>query len=603
MTDNKEKSSSEKLQALRAAMLTAGVDGYLIPRGDEWQGEYVPAAAERLKWLTGFTGSAGFAAVLTDKAAVFSDSRYTLQMGQEVDGNVFETHTAGPDFSPNEWLAAKLPSGSKIGYDPRLYTAMQIEKMQEALAVKNITLVAVDTNLVDAIWADRPAPPKAKVTVYDVAYAGKSSVEKRAEISAHLKETNVRAYVITAPDSIAWLLNIRGDDVPCTPFALSYAVIHDNGDVNWFIDLDKISSEVKQHIGNHVTLHDIADMPHALEAFAKDAAKKGDTIAMDDGVSAIWFRDVFETHGADISHMSDPVMLRKALKNETEQKMIEAAHVKDGVALVKFWKWVTDEAPKGTLSELDVADRLYKFREEQDDFVGNSFETIAGWAANGAIVHYHATPEKFADIKGDGLLLVDSGAQYKQGTTDNTRTWAIGTPTAEMKEAFTRVLKGHIAVASARFGKGTTGADIDVLARQFLKKAGMDYGHGTGHGVGHFLSVHEDGARISSTFKEPLKEGMFISNEPGYYAAGKFGIRLENLVFVAKDDEAGSLKYSFNTVSLTPFDRNLIDLELLDSDELQWLDDYHKRVFDTLSPHLDQDEKDWLKAQTAPLKP
>lgn len=603
MTDNTKKSSSEKLQALRAAMLTAGVDGYLVPRGDEWQGEYVPAAAERLKWLTGFTGSAGFAAVLTDKAAVFSDSRYTLQMDQEVDGSDFETHTAGADFSPNEWLATQMPSGSKIGYDPRLYTAMQIEKMQEALAANNVTLVPVETNLVDAIWDDRPAPPKAKVTVYDIAYAGKPSVEKRAEISAHLKETNVRAYVITAPDSIAWLLNIRGDDVPCTPFALSYAVIHDNGDVNWFIDLDKISSDVKQHIGNHVTLHDIAEMPHALEAFAKDAAKKGDKIAMDDGVSAIWFRDIFEAQGADVSHMTDPVMLRKALKNETERKMIEAAHVKDGVALVKFWKWVTEEAPKGNLSELDVADRLYKFREEQDGFVGNSFETIAGWAANGAIVHYHATPEKFSDIKGDGLLLVDSGAQYIEGTTDNTRTWAIGTPTAEMKEAFTRVLKGHIAVASARFAKGTTGADIDVLARQFLKKAGMDYGHGTGHGVGHFLSVHEDGARISSAFTEPLKEGMFISNEPGYYAAGKFGIRIENLIFVEKDDDAGSLKYSFNTVSLTPIDRNLIDLDLLDSDERQWLDDYHKRVFDTLSPHLDQDEKDWLKAQTAPLKP
>lgn len=597
------KSNNQKLQELRDTMAIEGVDAYLVPRGDEWQGEYVPACAERLKWLAGFTGSAGFAVVLANNAAVFSDSRYTLQMDQEVDSALFETHTTGPDFSPNVWLAKNLKTGAKIGYDPRLYTARQIEKMQEALAEKNITFVPVEGNLVDAVWDDRPQPPKAEVSVYHEAMAGKPSVEKRAEISAGLKDQNIRAYVLTAPDSIAWLLNIRGDDVPCTPFALSYAVIHDNGDVNWFIDLDKVSGAVKQHVGNHVTLHDIADMPHALESFAKDAAKNGDKIAMDDNVSAMWFRDIFEKQGADMTHMTDPVMRYKAVKNETEQKMIKHAHVKDGIALVKFWKWVTEEAPKGTISELDVADRLYKFREQQDNFVDNSFETIAGWAANGAIVHYHATPENYADIRGEGLLLVDSGAQYLEGTTDNTRTWAIGTPTDEMKDAFTRVLKGHIAVASARFGKGTTGADIDMLARQFLKKAGMDYGHGTGHGVGHFLSVHERGAGISSTFKEPLEEGMFISNEPGYYATGKFGIRLENLVFVAKDENMDSLKYSFNTVSLTPFDRNLIDMNLLDADERKWLDDYHARVYRELSPYLDQDEKSWLKAQTAPLKP
>lgn len=594
MTDKKQKSSSEKLQLLRGELAQRGLQGYLVPRADEWQGEYVPARAERLSWLTGFTGSAGTAAVLDDKALVLSDSRYTLQMGEQVDAALFDCVTVSAKANLTGWLFDNAGQGAKIGYDPRLHTPAEIKRLGDKLKEKNIELVPVDENLVDAIWDDQPEHPDAAVKVYPDQYAGKTSQDKRKEIADELKEKGAKAVLLTAPDSIAWLLNIRGDDVPNTPFALSYALLHDNGDVDWFVPAKKVPSDVKQHVGNHVMLHEFDDMEDVLAA----AAKKG-KIRIDETSAAIWFKNVLEDAGAEVENVADPIVARKALKNATEQKYIREAHVKDGVALVKFWKWIDEQAPQGTLTEMDAVKKLRTLRDEQDS-VDNSFDAIVGWAGNGAIVHYRVDDDSNKQIKGDSLLLVDSGGQYIGGTTDNTRTRAVGTPTAEMKENFTRVLKGHIAIADAHFPEGTTGRDIDMLARQFLRRAGRDYGHGTGHGVGAYLSVHEAGAGISTRYDMPLKAGMLISNEPGYYKTDEYGIRIENLIFVEEtgDDD---LKYKFNTVSLTPIDLKLVDVDLLDADEIRWLNDYHEEVYNTLSPHLDADEQAWLKKETAPI--
>lgn len=595
MTGTNQKSGSEKLQELRTELQNRGLQGYLIPRADEWQGEYVPARAERLSWLTAFTGSAGVAIVLKDKAAVYSDSRYTLQMAQEVDAAHYERQTANDKNTANDWLLQNAGDGAKIGYDPRLHTVKEIRDRQQKLAEKNIELVPVDENLIDLIWDGQPDHPQDKVSVYPEKYAGMSSSDKRAEIAAELKDAGAKAVLLTAPDSIAWLLNIRGNDVPNTPFALSYAALHDDGNVDWFIPSAKITAEVTQHIGNQVSVHEFADMPNVLKTLAQK-----NKILLDENTAAIWFKTLLEGAGAQIEHAPDPVAGRKAIKNQTEQDAIKNAHIQDGIALVKFWKWVDEEAPKGTLTELDAVDKLYDLRSRQKEFKDTSFDAIVGWAGNGAIVHYRADANSNATITTDNLLLVDSGGQYLGGTTDNTRTRVIGTPTAEMKEMFTRVLKGHIAIADARFGENTTGRDIDMLARQFLRKAGKDYGHGTGHGVGAYLSVHESGTGISSRFDKPLKPGMLISNEPGFYKANEYGIRIENLVFVEETGEE-DLKYKFNTVSLTPIDLKLIDTALLDADEIRWLNDYHQDVYDKLSPHLDASEKAWLKKETAPL--
>lgn len=595
MTGKKEKSFGDKLQSLRDELQKEGLDGYLIPRADEWQGEYVPARAERLSWLTNFTGSAGLAVVTKDKAAVYSDSRYTLQMKDEVDASLYDCETGNAKNTPNDWLLTHAGDAAKIGYDPRLHTVKEIEMRQKKLDEKNIQLVPVDVNLVDAIWDGQPDHPMDNVVVYPESYAGQSSADKRDEIAQELKDSGAKAVLLTEPDSIMWLLNVRGTDVPNTPFALSYAVLHDNGDVDWFIPSAKVTSDVKQHVGNHVMVHEFDDMPAALKTLAKN-----NKILIDENTASVWFKTLLEDAGATIEHTDDPVVARKACKNDIEQQHIKEAHVKDGVALVRFWKWIDEEAPKGSVNEYDAGEKLREFRSQQPDFKDNSFDAIVGWEANGAIVHYRADKDSCATITKDSLLLIDSGGQYLGGTTDNTRTRAIGTPSDEMKENFTRVLKGHIAIADAHFTEGTTGRDIDMLARQFLRKVGRDYGHGTGHGVGAHLSVHEAGTGIHGRMDKPLKPGMLISNEPGYYKEGEYGIRIENLVFVEETGDE-ELKYKFNTVSLTPIDQKLIDIDLLDADEIRWLNDYHQKVYDEISPHLDDDEKAWLKKETAPI--
>ncbi len=598
-----DKNNNEKLQGLRGELQKKGLAGYMVPRADEWQGEYVPARAERLSWLTGFTGSAGQALILEDKAAVYSDTRYTEQMKNELGDTQYdgETQTKDNKNTPGSWLLKNVPEGSQIGYDPRLYTVKQIEKLQKEIAEKKIELVPVDGNLVDEIWNNQPDHPMDEVVVYPEKYAGQSFADKRVEISGDVKKAGAKAVLLTAPDSIAWLLNIRGSDVPNVPIALSYAVLHENGDVDWFIPAAKVSAEVKQHIGNKVQIHEFEDMPDALKNLAKD-----NKILLDENTTPIWFNKLLIDAGATTEHMDDPIVWRKALKNETERKYITEGHVQDGVALVKFWKWIDENALNGTLTELDGVAKLRELREEREGFKDTSFDAIVGWAAHGAVVHYRADEKSNATITKDSLLLVDSGGQYLGCTTDNTRTRAIGTPTNEMKESFTRVLKGHIAIADARFKEGATGRDMDVRARQFLNKAELDYGHGTGHGVGAYLSVHESGVGIHEKFDKPLKAGMLVSNEPGYYQTDEngikdeYGIRIENLVFVEETGDE-ELKYKFNTVSLTPIDQNLIDIDLLDSDEIKWLNEYHQKVYDNLAPHLDADEKTWLKKETAPL--
>lgn len=600
MTEKTGNGSTEKLQRLREELQKRGLHGYLVPRADEWQGEYVPARAERLSWLTGFTGSAGIALVTTDKAAVFSDSRYTEQMKAQLDAGLFEGIEAKRGNGADDWLAQNTPEGGKIGYDPRLHTAREIEARQKKLAEKNIKLVPVD-NLIDAIWDNQPEHPDDKVVVYPEQYAGQSSADKRGAIADDVRKAGAKAVLLTQPESIAWLLNIRGADVPHVPVVLSYALIHEDGAVDWFIPAAKIDGAVRQHIGNQVQIHEFGDMPSILKQRAAEAANDNKKILMDTGTGAEWFKTLIEDAGAIVEHVDDPVVWRKALKNETEQLHIREAHIKDGIALVKFWKWIDEEAPRGGMSELDAVAKLRAFREEQPGFQDDSFDAIVGWADHGAVVHYRADEKSNKTITTDSLLLVDSGGQYLGGTTDNTRTRAIGSPSAEMRENFTRVLKGHIAIASARFEEGTTGQEIDMLARQFLRRAGLDYGHGTGHGVGSYLSVHEAGAGISPRYNKPLKAGMLISNEPGFYKAGEYGIRIESLVFV---EETGDerLKYKFNTVSLTPIDQKLIDVDLLDADEIAWLNAYHREVYDKLSPYLDAAEKSWLKKETAPIR-
>ncbi|MCB9990589.1 MAG: aminopeptidase P family protein [Rhodospirillales bacterium] len=594
MTEKTGKSSTEKLQQLRDHMQKSGVDVYLVPRADEWQGEYVPARAERLSWLSGFTGSAGMALVEKSKAAVFSDSRYTEQMKVELDPALFEAVEYSRAYKMSDWMAEHLPEGVRIGYDPRLHTVSEIKALEKALEEKQITLVPVDGNLVDAVWDDQPEHPDDKVVVYPEAYAGQASGDKRLEIATEISEAGADAVLLTTPESIAWLLNVRGNDVPHVPVPLSYALLHKDGSVDWFVPPEKVRDEVRRHIGAHIQIHAFEDMADRLQALAQRKAG----IMIDESQTAIWFQTLLQDGGANIIAAPDPVVPRKAIKNETEQKYIREAHVKDGVALVKFWKWIDEHAENGGITELDAVAKLRGYREQQDGFQDCSFDAIVGWADHGAVVHYRADEKQNKTITSGSLLLVDSGGQYLGGTTDNTRTRAIGTPSSHMKEMFTRVLKGHIAVADGKFPEGTTGRDVDFLAHQFLRKAIKDFGHGTGHGVGSYLSVHEDGAGLYGDIR--LKPGMLISNEPGYYEAGAFGIRIENLVFVAETGDK-ALKYQFNTVSLTPIDQKLIDLDLLDKDEINWLNAYHKDVYEKLSPHLDTEEKAWLKKETAPI--
>lgn len=607
MTQTILKTSAEKLTALRAALQKLGVDGFIVPRADEFQGEYVPARAERLKWLTGFSGSAGSAAVLPHKAMIISDGRYTIQMGQQVDNSLFDYQNMSDGDSLTAWLGNNASAGMKVGYDPRVMTATQIDTIRTSLKKKNIELVALDHNPLDALWVDQPDGPMDRVTVFADAVAGRTAADKRTEVAKAVNEAGGSAMVLTMPDSIAWLLNIRGTDVPHVPTALSYAVVHGNGDVDWFVPSAKITPEVRQHLGNHVRVREPAELAQAMAELARAAQNDNKPVMLDPATASDWFVTTLTGHGAKVASLKDPCVLPKAIKTAAEQKAIIDAHVRDGAAMARFLKWVDDNAHLGGLTELDVEDQLLKFRQMDKDLGDTSFDTIAGWAGNGAIVHYRATPATNATIMPPGLLLVDSGGQYKSGgTTDITRTIAVGKPTPQMREHFTLVLKGHIAVATARFPEGTKGPAIDAMARKALWDRNLDYDHGTGHGVGCYLSVHEEAASISSREGGlPFKAGMLISNEPGYYRANAYGIRIENLVFVREDGVREGSKRKmlcFDTITLAPIDHRLIEPSLLDDGEIRWLNDYHDRVFKTVSPLVEPDVAAWLKQACAPIK-
>ncbi|HXP31052.1 MAG TPA: aminopeptidase P family protein [Stellaceae bacterium] len=591
---------AEKLARLRAELARQGAQGFIVPRADEHQGEYVPARAQRLAWLTGFTGSAGIAAVLEDKAALFTDGRYTLQGRAQVDGSLYELRHM-IEAPPAEWLAASLGRGAALGYDPWLHTPGEVERYAAAAERAGARLQALAQNPIDAIWTDRPPAPLAPVVPHPLCFAGKSAAEKRQEIAAALAKEGVDAAVLTAPDSIAWLLNIRGGDVSHTPLPLSFAILRCDATVDLFIDRRKLAPGLAVHLGAAVRPSDPQSLGAALDRLGAEGAR----VQADPAASAAWVFDRLAASGARIRRTVDPCQLPKACKNSVELDGARAAHRRDGAALTRFLAWLAVTAPAGGLTEIAAADRLEELRRGGENFRDLSFPTISGAGANGAIVHYHATQESERRLEPGTLYLVDSGAQYLDGTTDVTRTVAIGAPSAEMRDRFTRVLKGHIALALCRFPKGTTGSQLDALARQALWDTGLDYDHGTGHGVGSYLGVHEGPQRISKLPNtQALMPGMIVSNEPGYYRTGAFGIRIENLVIVTEQAApAGAERdlLGFETLTLAPIDRALIEPKLLDGREIAWLDAYHARVASELAPLVDDVTAAWLTAATRPL--
>ena len=591
-----------RLAALREQLKADRLDGFVVPLTDEHMSEYVGSYAQRLNWLTGFKGSAGSAVVLPQEAAIFVDGRYTLQVRDQVDANHW-SYQSIPETSIADWLKEHAPDGGRIGYDPWLHTSGWVEKAREALADKGAELVAVRRNPIDAVWEDQPEPSPARLVVHDDSYAGKSSAAKRQEMADWLKEQKADAAVLAALDSIAWTFNVRGQDVEHTPVALSFALVHDDGTADLFVASEKIGDDVRQHLGNGVRLHERDEFERALAGLA------GKTVAVDPERSVAAIPDALEQAGAHVLARRDPAVLPKAIKNETEIAGHRAAQARDGAALTRFLHWLSVEAPKGGVDELAAAAKLQSFRQLGGDLRDLSFDTISGAGPNGAIVHYKVSEATNRPIEMDSIYLVDSGGQYPDGTTDVTRTVAIGTPTAEMKDRFTRVLQGHIAVALARFPEGTRGSQLDSFARQFLWQAGLDYAHGTGHGVGSFLAVHEGPQRIATAGSaqpggdEPLKAGMFISNEPGYYKTGEYGIRVENLVLVVPVEVEGAEKklLGFETLTFAPIDRNLIEVSMLSPAQRQWVDDYHADVLRIVGPQLEGEAKAWLEASCAPL--
>ncbi len=585
---------------LRDELSRRGLAGFIVPRADEHQGEYVPARARRLAWLTGFSGSAGLAIILTDEAAIFVDGRDTLQVRSEVPAPLFKYRHL-TEQPAGEWIASHLGAGRTLGYDPWLHTVGEVERYAAAAAKAGGSLTAVADNPVDVIWRDQPPPPLAPVVAHELRFAGKPAAEKRHEIAAALAANGVGAAVLTAPDSIAWLLNIRGGDVPRTPLPLSFAVLNDDASVELFIDRRKLSAGIERHLGNEVAVQPPEQFGPALDRLGKT----GKRVQVDPGSAAAWILARLGTAGAAIERAADPCLLPKARKNPIELDGTRAAHRRDGAALTRFLASIAREAPSGELGEIAASDRLEAIRREGENYRDLSFDTISGAGANGAIVHYRASPESERRLLPGTLYLLDSGAQYLDGTTDVTRTIAIGTSSEEARDRFTRVLKGHIALATCRFPAGTTGSQLDVLARHALWQAGLDFDHGTGHGVGSYLNVHEGPQRISKLPNaQPLLQGMIVSNEPGYYKAGAYGIRIENLLVVTPCADLPTAEREmlcFETLTLAPIDRNLVAPTLLTANEIAWLDSYHARVRGTLTPLVDAATARWLAEATGPI--
>ncbi len=587
-----------RLAALREQMTKDGLDGFVVPICDEHMSEYVGDYAQRLAWLTGFGGSAGSAVVLKDKAAIFIDGRYTIQVRDQVDGNLYE-YVGTADQSVIDWLGANAPEGSSIGYDAWLHTQDWAKSAEATLAKSKANLTAVKTNPIDAVWEDQPEPSLAKLDVQPDEFAGKSAADKRADIAAWLKDEGLDATVIAALDSVAWAFNIRGKDISNTPVPRGYAIVKADGNAELFVAPEKLTDDVRVHLGNAVALRDYSEFPDALAEY--DGQKVG--VDPERSVAAIFGQ--LEGAGAQIVKKRDPTILAKAIKNDTEVNGHKAAQARDGAALSQFLHWFSQEAHKGGHDELSVAAKLAEFRGQSDKLMDLSFRTISGAGPNGALCHYSVNEETNRKIETGTLYLVDSGGQYRDGTTDVTRTMAVGEPSAEMIKRYTQVLQGHIALAKAVFPKGTTGGQLDILARQYLWADGVDYAHGTGHGVGAYLSVHEGPQRIAAFggFGEPLVAGMICSNEPGYYKTEAFGIRIENLILVEERDVAGAEQemLGFETLTFAPLDRRLIDVTVLSDAQRQWVDHYHAQVLDIVGPQVKGEAFDWLKAQTAAL--
>lgn len=593
---------ADRLTALRDQLKRDRLDGFVVPLTDEHMSEYVGGYAQRLAWLTGFQGSAGTAAVLPEAAAIFTDGRYTLQVRQQVDGDHW-AYVGVPQMSVAGWLADHAAQGARIGYDPWLHTRAWVQEAGKALAERGATLVPVDTNPVDAVWPDRPAPSNATLAVQSDDQAGQSSAQKRAAIADWLTARKADAVVLTALDSIAWAFNIRGQDVDHTPVALAYTIVQADGTADLFIAPEKLTDAVRQHLGNAIRIHDRAGFADALAGYA------GKRVAADPERAVAAIFDALDAGGATILAQRDPVVLAKALKNPVEIAGHRAASARDGAALARFLRWVEAEAPKGGQTELSCAAKLLAFREASGVLLDTSFDTISATGAHGASPHYRVDAQSNAPLELGQLYLVDSGGQYRDGTTDVTRVLPIGAPTPEMRDRFTRVLKGHIALATAIFPHGTNGGQLDGFARRPLWEVGLDYAHGTGHGVGAYLSVHEGPQRIATPNypgggpSEPLRAGMIISNEPGYYKAGEYGIRIENLILVEdrEVDGAEAPMLGFETLTFCPIERSLIVPALLNGAERDWLDAYHARVLAVLGPQMAGDELAWLAAKCAPI--
>ena len=593
-----------RLAALRTELKARGLDGFVIPISDEHMSEYVGGYAQRLGWLTGFGGSAGTAAVLAEKAAMFVDGRYTLQVREQVDGRLYEYQSV-PATSVAEWLAANAPAGGKIGFDPWLHGKPWVDAVNHALRGKGASLEPVEGNPVDAVWADQPAPSPAVALVHPADLAGQSSEAKRSAVAEWLTARGLDAAVISALDSVAWLLNIRGSDVDRTPVALSFVLAHTDGTAELFIAEEKVTPELRAHLGNAVTIRPREAFVPQLQALA------GKKVAVDPERTVQAVFGVLEGAGASVIELTDPTILPKAQKNPVEQAGQRAAQARDGAAIARFLHWLSVEAPKGGETELSAAAKLQALRAESPLLRDLSFDTISAAGPHAASPHYRVDEESNIPIAPNSIYLVDSGGQYLDGTTDITRTVWVGPgePTAEHKDRFTRVLKGHIALARAVFPRGTVGGQLDILARHALWQAGVDYAHGTGHGVGSFLSVHEGPQRIAKPAggqagtNQELLPGMILSNEPGYYKAGDYGIRIENLVLVEPREIAGQEGeyFGFENLTWAPIDSTLVDRGLLTADEIAWWNDYHARVEAILSPQLEGADLAWLKAACAPL--
>jgi Xaa-Pro aminopeptidase len=594
-------SYADRLAALRDELARRRLDGFVVPLTDEHMSEYVGAYAQRLAWLTGFEGSAGTAVVLPEQAAIFIDGRYTLQVREQVSADQW-SYQSVPETSVSAWLKEHAPKGGRIGYDPWLHTKGWVDAATRALAARGAELVAVETNPIDAVWPDQPLPSDARLVVQPDTLAGQSAAAKRQDIAEWLDAQGAEAVVLSALDSIAWAFNVRGADVSRTPVALAYALVHADATADLFVDPEKVDEAIAQHLGNSVRIQPRDGFAGALDGLAG----KRVSVDPDRAVAAIFGR--LKAAGATVSEGRDPTILPKAIKNPVEIAGTTAAHIRDGAAVTRFLHWVDTVAAQGGQDELTAAAQLEAFRAETGALKDLSFDTISGAGPNGAVVHYRVSEKTVLPIERGSLYLVDSGGQYADGTTDITRTLAIGEPTAEMKDRFTRVLKGHIALARAIFPQGTRGTQLDTLARQYLWEVGLDYAHGTGHGVGSYLSVHEGPQRIATPNgqpggDEPLRAGMILSNEPGYYKTGAYGIRIENLVLVEDRQVEGAEKalLGFHTITLAPIDRRLVDVAMLSPAERAWLDAYHARVRREIGPLVPAEVQGWLEQATAPL--